>query len=70
VVQLDPASDMGRQWGPQLVVVTEPKPWGFQGYMLHAAKRGEFGPAYLRIKTGTFEPVGRVVWMVGEGDDG
>ena len=52
VVQLDPESELGKCWGPQFVVVEEIKPWGFQGFFIHAETRQNFGPAYLRVKIG------------------
>jgi hypothetical protein len=64
IVQLDPASELGKAWGPQFVVVDELKTWGFQGYFIHAEKRGDFSRAYLRVPSGTFERVGRAVWMI------
>ena len=65
IIQLDPTAELGKEWGPQLCVVSELKPWGVQCYFVHAASRGDFGPAYLRIPTGSFVVVGRAEWMVG-----
>lgn len=64
VVQVDPESAIGKEWGPQLVIVTDPRPWGVKGYFLHAQERGDVGPAYIRLPNGSFERVGRAVWMV------
>jgi hypothetical protein len=44
-------------WAGNLLVVTEVKTWGVQGYC-----RTEKGQAFLRLKHGSFERVGRLVW--------
>ncbi len=59
IVQVDPSKDM---FGGCLVVVTEPKSWGIQGYVQNAGSNGQ---AYIRLKFEDIEPTGgRVVWIV------
>lgn len=59
IVQVDPVKEM---FGGCLVVVTEPKSWGIQGYVQNA---GVDGQAYIRLKFDDIEPTGgRVVWIV------
>lgn len=56
IVQADPEKT---EWGPSLVVVSEIKPWGIQGYT-HIPKSGA---AFIRLKFGDFEPTGgKAVW--------
>jgi hypothetical protein len=71
IVQLDPSSEIGQEWGPQLCIVTEVKPWGVQAYFLHARARGDYGPAYIRLAHQSFEKVGQAAWWIpGESLDG
>jgi len=59
IVQVDPAKEV---FGGCLVVVTEPKAWGIQGYVQNA---GSDGQAYIRLKFEEIEPTGgRVAWIV------
>ena len=49
-------------FGGCMVVVTEVKSWGIQGYVQSA---GVPGQQYVRLKTGDFEATGgRAVWVV------
>lgn len=58
IVQVDPAKET---FGCCLVVVTEAKPWGVQGYVQNA---GQPGQAYIRLRHGEFELTGgRVAWI-------
>jgi hypothetical protein len=60
IVQVNPEKEM---FGACLVVVTEVKTWGIQGYVQNA---GVAGQAYIRLKTEDFEPTGgTVVWIAG-----
>jgi hypothetical protein len=63
IVQVNPACSHGRtgQWfNGCLVVVSEVKPWGVQGYVQNA---GQPGQAYIRLRTEDFEPTGgKAVW--------
>lgn len=60
IVQLDPKEHTHHEgfWAANLMIVTEVKSWGAQGYC-----RGQGGNAYYRAKTGTFEKVGEAVWV-------
>lgn len=56
-----------------LVVVTEPKSWGCQGYILSPFDLGESvfrynNIAYVRMKTEDFVKVGAVEWMLNSED--
>ena len=59
IVQVNPDLEV---FGACMVVVTEVKSWGIQGYVQNA---GQEGQAYIRLKTEDFEPTGgRAVWVV------
>lgn len=57
IVQVTP--EHSKRWGACLVIVTEVKRWGIQGYVVIPSQ----GDAYLRLKTGEFETCGTAVWM-------
>jgi hypothetical protein len=58
IVQVNPELDT---FGGCMVVVSEVKSWGIQGYVQNA---GQDGQAYIRLKTEHFEPTGgRAVWV-------
>ena len=60
IVQVHPGLD---RFGACLVVVTEPKRFGMQGYVQNA---GSDGQAYVRLKFEDIEPTGgHVEWIVG-----
>lgn len=62
IVQVNPEKEM---FGGCMVVVTEVKPWGIQGYVQSA---GVSGQQYIRLKHGEYEPTcGMAVWVAGEG---
>lgn len=67
IVQLTP--DVGNQaFICCLMVVTEPKPWGAQGYVqaLGEARDAPGGQAYFRAKWAEMAPTGgRAPWVVG-----
>ena len=72
VVQIDPAHD--DRFGGNFVVVTEPKPWGCQGYLL--LDRDDIQPvrvigsrrAYVRLPSRGMVRIGRAEWVPeGEG---
>lgn len=57
IVQADPGKC---EWGPALVVVTDVRPWGIQGYT--AIPKGGLG--FIRLQNGDFKPTGgRAVWV-------
>jgi hypothetical protein len=60
IVQVNPEKET---FGGCMVVVTEVKSWGVQGYVQNA---GVAGQAYIRLKTEDFEPTGgKTVWIAG-----
>jgi hypothetical protein len=60
IVQVNPEKEM---FGACMVVVTELKSWGIQGYVQNAGVEGQ---AYIRLKSEDFEATGgKAVWMVG-----
>lgn len=64
LVQINPENE--HQWGGFFAVVTEPKTWGFQGYLLSARdfEAVKFkGRAFVRIKFEDCEYVGKVTWI-------
>jgi hypothetical protein len=63
IVQVNPDKEM---FGACLVVVTEVKSWGIQGYVQNAGVNGQ---AYIRLKTEDFEYTGgTAVWIAGGGE--
>ena len=67
IVQIDPAQEdeRGRQWfGGCLMVVSECRSWGAQGYVQNA---GQEGQAYYRCKWAHMEPTGGMAPWVIEG---
>ncbi len=61
IVQISPDVERGVDWfGACLLVVTEAKSWGVQGYVKNA---GSAGQAFYRVKWADMEPTGgKVVW--------
>jgi hypothetical protein len=61
IVQVRPDKDF---FGACMVVVTEPKAWGCQGYVQSA---GVPGQQYIRLKHEDFERTGGMcVWIAGD----
>lgn len=60
VVQIDPAHDPDG-FGGCLMLVTEPKSWGVQGFVHIPGADG--GDAYYRVKFEWIEWVGRAAWV-------
>jgi len=59
IVQVAPNKEM---FGACMVVVTELKSWGIQGYVQSA---GVPGQQYIRLKADEFEPTGgKAVWVL------
>lgn len=59
IVQVTPDKEM---FGACMVVVTELKSWGIQGYVQSA---GVAGQQYIRLKADEYEYTGgRAIWMV------
>jgi hypothetical protein len=58
IVQVDPSKET---FGACMVVVTEIKDWGIQGYVQSAGVEGQ---QYIRLNTGEFEKTGgEAVWI-------
>lgn len=68
IVQLNPENTSNRAFAGCLLVVTEVKSWGVQGFVQALGTRENAGgQAYYRAATGTFEKTnGKVVWTIGE----
>jgi hypothetical protein len=68
IVQLDPEKTKNKAFAGCLMVVSEVKGWGVQGYVQSLGTREESGgQAYYRAETGTFEPTGgKAVWSVND----
>lgn len=65
VVQLSPVDCRNKMFGGCMMVVTEPKEWGAQGYVQALGKDGEMGgQAYYRATWEEMEFVGLTVWSV------
>jgi hypothetical protein len=67
IVQLDPEKTKNKSFGGCLMIVTDVKEWGVQGYVQSFGQsRDELGgQAYYRAENGTFEATGgTAVWMV------
>jgi hypothetical protein len=61
IVQVSPDKEM---FGACMVVVTEVKNWGIQGYVQSAGVEGQH---YIRLEFADFESTGgKAVWVVGE----
>jgi hypothetical protein len=57
-------TDPENKWFPCLLVVSEVKSWGIQGYITIPNNTEEpNGTAYYRIENGKFEVVGRAVMV-------
>jgi hypothetical protein len=73
IVQLDP--DNNGQFGGQFLVVTEPKSWGCQGFVLWddpARSEGAVcykGRAFLRPTWDRMEFIGKAHWLKKEEED-
>lgn len=58
IVQVNPEHET---FGGCMVVVTEVKAWGAQGYVQSAGMQGQ---AYIRLRAADFEPTGgKAVWL-------
>jgi hypothetical protein len=67
VVQLSPSETKNKMFSACLMVVTEVKTWGVQGYVQSLGQDGEpGGQAYYRAENGTFEVCynGKAPWIV------
>jgi len=67
LVQLNPDTVGNKMFSGAIMTVTEPKPWGAQGYVQALGENGKpGGQAYYRAKWREMELVGKTVWVVGE----
>jgi hypothetical protein len=71
IVQINPDKE---RWGGFFCVVTEPKTWGCQGYLLHhgafdAVRINKTNLAYVRLKFEDIEFCGKAFWMCHEKDE-
>lgn len=65
VVQLSPFDVGNPMFAGCMMVVTEPKEWGAQGYVQGLGTDGSpAGQAYYRAKWAEMEFVGKAVWAV------
>lgn len=71
IVQLDPATCRSKAFAGCAMVITEPKPWGAQGYITPVGERldvPQHGVCYYRARWEEMEPTGgQIVWMFGDG---
>jgi hypothetical protein len=58
IVQINPDAGM---FGACLMIITEPKDWGAQGYIRVPGKEG--GNAFFRCKYENMELVGKAEWI-------
>ena len=68
IVQLDPDKTKNKMFSACLMVISEVKPWGVQGYVQSLGTNGEPGSqAYYRAETGTFLPLdnNKAPWVIG-----
>lgn len=66
LVQLNPETVGNRMFAGCIMVVTEPKSWGAQGYVQALGENGNpGGQAYYRAKWDDMEPVGFAEWTIG-----
>lgn len=65
VVQLDPFTVGNKAFAGCFMLVTEPKPWGAQGFVqaLGPDRETPGGHAYYRASWDEMEPVGRAAWV-------
>ncbi len=64
IVQLNPETVGNPMFAACMMVVTEPKSWGAQGYVQALGENGKpGGRAYYRAKWEEMEPVGHAEWI-------
>ena len=64
IVQLNPDTVGNPMFAACLMIVTEPKPWGAQGYVQSLGEAGmPGGQAYYRAKWEEMEVVGHAEWV-------
>lgn len=68
IVQLDPETTRNQAFAGCLMTVSEPNPWGAQGYVqsLGESREAPGGQAYYLATWEEMEPTqGRAVWLAG-----
>ena len=66
LVQLNPDAVRNKMFAACIMVVTEPKQWGAQGYVQARGSFGDMGGrAYYRAKWEEMEIVGNAEWIIG-----
>lgn len=66
VIQLDP---LYCEWGPLLVIVTEVRTWGVQGFAMIPEERGKAPSAmFIRVQNGRFVRIGAAEWIISSGE--
>lgn len=68
IVQLDPEKTQNKAFAACLLIVTEVKKWGVQGYVQALGTREEIGgSAYYRAEHGTFAATGgKAEWTIAD----
>lgn len=70
VVILIPEATRNPMFSGCMMTVTEPKPWGAQGYVQALGENGEMGgQAYYRARWEEMELVGITAWIAGVDDE-
>ena len=70
LVQLDPETCRNQMFGGCIMVVTEPKGWGAQGYVQSLGENGQQGgQAYYRALWEEMERVGVAMWLISDHAD-
>jgi hypothetical protein len=65
IVQLSPFDCRNKMFGGCMMVVTEPKEWGAQGYVQGLGEHGDqVGQAYYRAKWEEMEPTGGIAQFI------
>ena len=68
IVQLDPVTTTNPMFRGCMMVITEVKSWGVQGYVQAIGTREQIGgQAYYRAVNDTFERCGKAVWVAVNG---
>lgn len=63
VVQISPTNKANAAFGGCMMIVTEPKPWGAQGFVAVPRQRGEPpASAYFRATWEDMEYIGTAIW--------
>jgi len=69
IVQLDPNKVENLAFSGCFMVITDPKPWGAQGYVQDIGTSSQPGGlAYYRAKWEEMELIGHAEWTVSEGE--